>query len=208
MRLPSQPMSLNAAVAGIRGRMIFTMSRKLHHHFVPQYHFRLFTGGDRRIHLASRDGTRIVRFAGIKGQCARHKFYGYESLEDWLGDLETAHAGVYRRVIAMAWDAGSPRLSPDDEHRMREAVMLQRARTPRTARMMASSLDQMMFHAFREHLVALPATPGHDAMIRAINEGRVTLKDSLFTALVMSLGMAMRGASYLRSDVACTTQPD
>jgi hypothetical protein len=42
------------------------VSQKLNHHFVPQYHFRLFAGGKRYIHLASRDVSRFVRFASVK----------------------------------------------------------------------------------------------------------------------------------------------
>jgi hypothetical protein len=86
------------------------LSQKLNHHFVPQYHFRLFTGGKRYIHLASRDGSRFVRFASVKGQCARHKFYGDARVEAWLGNLGQAQEfpsacreGDYERRLAAAY---------------------------------------------------------------------------------------------------------
>ncbi len=124
-------------------RSTTSLSQKLNHHFVPQYHFRLFTGGKRYIHLASRDGARFVSCASIKGQCARHKFYGNERVENWLSNLESRHAAVYRAVIDIAWNARTTPLSHEENHQLREAILLQRCRTPRNARIYASSIDQM-----------------------------------------------------------------
>ncbi len=173
------------------------MSQKLNHHFVPQHHFRLFTGGKRYIHLASRDGSRFIRFASIKGQCARHKFYANERVENWLANLESRHAAVYRAVLDIAWNARTTKLSEEEDHRLREAVLLQRSRTPRHAHLQASAMDQMMLHTYSDHLQALPATPGHQATIEAIQRGRATIKDSQFASLMLSLRMAPRAVAAI-----------
>ena len=166
------------------------MSQKLNHHFVPKYHFRLFTGGKRYIHLASRNGSHFVHFASVKGQCARHKFYGDTQVEDWLSSLESRHAAVYRAIIDIAWNGRTTPLSDEEDYHLREAILLQRSRTPRNARLLASSTDQMMLYTYCEHLKALPTTPERQTTIEAIQRGKATVKNSQFLSLILSLHMA------------------
>lgn len=168
------------------------MSRKLNHHFIPQYHFRIFTGGKRYVHLASRDGSRFVSFASIKGQCARHNFYGDEAVENWLGGLESRHAAVYRAIISIAWNARASSLSNDEDYQLREAILLQRARTPCAARIHASATDRMMLYAYSEYLGALPATPEREAIIKAIQCGEAKISDSLLVTVLIALRVASR----------------
>jgi len=167
------------------------VSRKLSHHFVPQHHFRLFTGGKRYVHLASRDGCRFVQFASVRGQCARHKFYGDERVEGWLSDLESRHASVYRAVLDIAWGERGAFLSNEEDHHLREAILLQRSRTPRNARFLASSTNQMLLYVYSEYLKALPYTPERQATIGAIERGKVVVEDSLFVSLMNSLRVAL-----------------
>ena len=50
------------------------MAANASHHYVPQFYFKLFNGGERLISvLLTKDG-RIIPRASIKGQCTRHKF--------------------------------------------------------------------------------------------------------------------------------------
>ena len=63
------------------------LSNKLNQHWVPQYHLKLFSNGNRYIHLALRDGSCMAFKISIKGQCARHRFYGNEKVEEWLSTL-------------------------------------------------------------------------------------------------------------------------
>jgi len=172
------------------------LRQKLNHHFVPQYHFRLFTNGKRYIHLASRDGSHFVHFASVKGQCARHKFYGDERVENWLSSLESGHAAVYRAVIDIAWN-GRTTLSDEEGHHLREAILIQHNRTPRNARIHASSTDQMALYAYCEYLKALPATPERQATIEAIQRGKATVKNSQFISLMFSLQIAARTAAAI-----------
>ena len=176
---------------------ITSLSEKLSHHFVPKYHFRIFTGGKRYIHLASRDGSRFVRFASIKGQCARHKFYGDENVENWLSNFESHHAAVYRAIIDIAWNARTTPLSDEEDHHLREAILLQHSRTPRNARIHASATDQMMLHTYCEYLKALPAAPERQATIKAIQRGEATIRNSQFINLMFALRIAPRAVKAI-----------
>ena len=154
-------------------------------------------GEKRYIHLASRDGSRFVSSASIKGQCARHKFYGDERVENWLNNLEDRHSAVYRVVIDIAWNMRTTTLSDEEDRHLREAILIQRNRTPRNARIDASSMDQMMLYAYCEHLKALPATPERQATIKAIQHGKATVKDSQFISLMFSIQIASRSVAAI-----------
>ncbi|MDP2899244.1 MAG: DUF4238 domain-containing protein [bacterium] len=164
---------------------------------MPQYHLRLFAGGKRYIHLASRDGSRFVSFASVRGQCARRKFYGNQRVEDWLGRLESRHAAVYRAVVDIAWGVRTSALSEEEHRSLREAILIQRSRTPRKARVVASSIDQMTLYAYCEYLKALPATRERQATITAIERGDVSVKDTQFISLMLSIQTASRAAAAI-----------
>jgi hypothetical protein len=168
------------------------VSHKLNQHFVPQMHLRLFSKGRRYIHLAARDGGRYTERASVRNQCARHKFYGHVDIETWLGRLETSHAVVYRKILALARDSSTTTLSREEDARLRQAILLQRNRTPRDARIQASASDQMTLHAYREYLISLPMTAARQARVNSIERGKATLQGSESTALMMSLSRSVR----------------
>ena len=160
------------------------MGQKLNHHFVPQHHLRLFSGGTGFIRMVTRDGSRVVPKASIRHQCAKHRYYQSDQVENWLGRLETRHAITLRRVVTLA-SQGAPRLSVWDNYYLREAALLQRQRTPRNAQLGASSSDKATLHAFRQHLAGEPRDKDTREALRAIDEGRVTLEGSeAFTVMV------------------------
>ena len=163
--------------------------KKKNNHFVPQHHFRLFTGGKRYINLASRDGSRFAHGASIKHQCARHKFYGNQQVEDWLQGLENRHAPVFRAVKDIAWNTRTTPLSKEENHSLREALLLQHARTPRIAHVMASSMNQMMLHVYCEHLRRLPTTSDRKVVVEAIQHGKATIRNSQAFSLKVSLNL-------------------
>ena len=165
------------------------MGQKQNNHFVPQHHFRLFTGGKRYINVASRDASRFARHASIRHQCARHKFYGNQQVEEWLAELESRHAVVYRAVIDIAWNTRTTPLSDEENQSLREAILLQRIRTPRSARVMASSMEQMMLYGYCEHLKTLPTTSNRKAVIEAIQHGKATIRNSQVLSLEFSLSL-------------------
>lgn len=166
------------------------MSSRLNQHFVPQYHFRLFTGGRRYVHVALRDGSLVAGFASIRGQCARHKLYGDGRVEEWLGVFEGRHSVTSRSVLEIVSERRSTPLSDDESQSLREAMLLQRARTPRYARVHATSYDQMVLDMYKDHLAGQAATARRDEIIRAIESGRARLRNTEATTLLLALEMA------------------
>src|SRR5436853_90242 len=79
------------------------MAKGKNQHFVPQFYFRLFTGGENRIHLLNKKDSRIIRNASIKGQCAKHRFYGSDEIERWLCLLEGQQSVALREIRDLAW---------------------------------------------------------------------------------------------------------
>ena len=148
------------------------MSKRINHHWLPQHHLRLFAGGRPFINLVSRDGVLVVLRAGVRGQCARARFYRDDRLEDWLGTLETRHAPVYRSVVAISAGEREDGLRTAEERTLREAMLVQRARTPRNALVQAQSIDAAMLSTYAEYLGQQPSTTERNAIIRAIREGR------------------------------------
>jgi hypothetical protein len=163
------------------------MSQKLNNHYVPRFHLKLFAAGKSYLSLASRDGKHIVPVASLKKQCARHKFYGNEIIENWLSTLESRHAVAYREAIRIAWDQSGQSLPEIDDSLIRQAVLLQRCRTPRAARINTGALDKMMLSVYREHLLRLPRTIESQIVIDAIERGRAKLLDSEFHSLITSM---------------------
>jgi len=145
-------------------------------------------GGERYVHLAARDGSRFTRFASIRSQCARHRFYGDKRTEDWLHSLEDRHAPVFRAVLDIAWNKRTATLSDEEDRHLREAILLQRSRTPRNARIYASMTDEMILYAYREYLESLPTTPERQAAIKAIQQGKAAVRDSQFITGVLQIG--------------------
>lgn len=142
-----------------------------------------------------------MSYASIRGQCARHKFYGDERVEIWLSNLEARHAAAYRAIIDVAWNKRSAVLSDEEDYFLREAILIQRSRTPSHARILASSTDQMMIHAYWEYLKTLPTTSERRATVEAIERGKVSLKNTQFASLMFSLQLSSRSVAAI-SDLA------
>jgi hypothetical protein len=157
---------------------------------VPQYHLRRFSAGNRFISLASRDGSRVVPRASIRGQCARHLYYQDDEIEIYLGRLESRHSRVMGAIVDHAWDGG-PVLTVLQKYKLREALLLQRNRTPRRASVSASSSDQMILHVFRDYVQHQPQTPESVETLRLIDQGRLSLKSSEPYALLLGLQSAI-----------------
>jgi hypothetical protein len=177
------------------------LREKLNHHFVPQFHFRLFSGGKPYIHVSSRDGSWLACFASIKGQCARHKYYGDQGLEDWLSKREHQYCKVYREVINIAWNGRTEILTQSEDEILREAIVVQRVRTPRHVRSISSGTDQMVLSAYYEYLKESPPSPENQAKMRAIETGKAEVKGTQFQTLMQSISDAPRTSAYI-SDLA------
>jgi hypothetical protein len=163
------------------------LSGRINHHWLPQHHLRLFAGGRPFINLVSRDGNLVVAGAGVRGQCARRRLYRDDRLEESLGVLETRQAPVYRSVAAIASGERNEGLRTREERVLREAMLVQRARTPRNAHVQATSMDAAILSTYADHLEYQTPTAQRRSVIRAIREGKAHLRGSEERSLLNSL---------------------
>lgn len=166
------------------------MSDRLNHHFVPQFHLRLMADGRSHLSLVRRRDGLVVPTAGIRGQCARHKYYGDAKLETELSRLEGRHASAYRAARDHAW-AGGPALTVLQKYRLREGLVLQRNRTPRRALLAVSSMSQFTTHAFKAHVASLPKTPDTLEILKALESGQVTVGPKELFAVALGIQSAI-----------------
>lgn len=78
------------------------MAEKKNQHFVPRCHLKPFTldGEGRAINVFNAERDRAFERAPVKGQCARHYFYGRDLvLENFLQSLEAEYGGVVGAII-------------------------------------------------------------------------------------------------------------
>lgn len=164
---------------------------------MPQFHLRLFTGGKPYIHVAARDGSCLACFAAIKGQCARRRYYGDLGMEEWLSKREYRYAKVYREIINIAWNGSTKFLSQEENALIREAIVMQRVRTPRHISNICSGIDQMILSTYYEHLKESPTTPEQQSKMRAIESGRAEVRNTQSSALMQSISDAPRTAIFI-----------
>ena len=167
------------------------MASKLNQHFVPQYLFRQFSGGERYVHLINKCSSNVIFGASVRGQCARRKYYGEAVVEDFLALLDGRHALAYRAAIREAWSGSATVFSDDELYWLLEGVMLQRARVPRAAENLADGSDKTALYAFREFVKASPDDGMRDRIVAAIDRGEVKLKDHHLESLMHSLKLAL-----------------
>jgi hypothetical protein len=168
------------------------VASKLNHHFVPKYLFRLFSGGEDFIHLVIKASSQLVIGASIRHQCSRHKFYGTDEIEDYLAMLDGRHATAYRAVIRECWSDARSGFTDDEFYWLFEALMLQRARTPRAAEGLAHNSENLALQSFREHVKASPDDGMRDRIVEAIDKGQVTLTQPIIRPLLHSLVLGLR----------------
>lgn len=170
------------------------MSNKLNHHFVPQYFFRQFNGERRYIHLFTLKQAQVIPFAPIRGQCARHKFYGTTEIEDWFSDLEGHHARVLSKLRRYAWDASAPALTQAEIIVLLQAILFQRARTPRACAVLSSGTDDMLLYAYRQNIVTSPSSDRRKCILEAIQAGKARIRDSSLSTVLLSTLIGLRAA--------------
>lgn len=119
-------------------------------------------------------------------------------MEDWLSILESHHAASYRAILQFASESRYGSLRSADDLQLRQALLVQRARTPRNAHIGAQLMDQMLLNPYRDYLQTKPSTPQRDETILAIDQGRASLKNSEFIALILSLKNACKMVKIIK----------
>lgn len=167
------------------------MGARANQHFVPQFYFKMFSGGDRRIHLLHKKDERIVLHASIKKQCARHKFYGSDDIEEALCRLEGQQSAALREIRDLAWSPTPIPLEPHHLARVWEAVMLQRARTELEIEKSTPAHEGLLLTMFTEYLKCAPGIEDRAAILEHIQNGNIRIKQDPQYTIGLSLATAM-----------------
>ena len=127
------------------------MAANASHHYVPQFYFKLFNGGERLISvLLTKDG-RIIPRASIKGQCARHKFYGTAEIEKDFSKLENLHSAALHSLVAVATTSDLTKWSQEHYPWLLQAIAFQRARTMLEVEKEFPAMSSMLLYLFKEY---------------------------------------------------------
>jgi hypothetical protein len=169
-------------------------------HFVPQFYFRLFTAGERRIHVLLKTLERVVMNVSVREQCARHRFYGSEEIESVLSKLEGDHSHALRRILACAWSSTPVPLTPEDFQVVREAVVFQRARTQLELTKVTPERECFMLEIFKQHLL-YQADEMSARIVKEIERGTVKVKVQQQAMVIQSIDIALE-SSALISDLS------
>lgn len=102
------------------------MSTRKNHHFVPQFYFRLFSQDGRSISVLHRQSGKVIASAPIKGQACKAWFYGDDTAEDALSQVEGACSAALRELAALRNPAD---LSAESVELVLVWLALQRSRT-------------------------------------------------------------------------------
>jgi Protein of unknown function (DUF4238) len=167
------------------------VSDRQNHHYVPQFYFRHFTFGERRINLLLKGDGRLVRGASIKHQCARHNFYGSDEIESLFCTLEGRHASAIRSVINAVWDDNAPRLNEEQLGWLFEAVVSQRGRTAIEIEKHARPTESILIEVFKSYLALAPNIKNRAKMIRAVEDGHVRIPNPPLRATLLATQAAM-----------------
>lgn len=175
------------------------MSTGRNQHFVPQYYFRLFSENSRTIHAFLKSPQEVRLDVPIRGQCARHRFYGSKQLESIFSDLENRHAEVVRRTREAAWNPDRLWPSTQGELLLRQAVLFQHARTPLSGDKQKEATETLFTEAFRSYVEK--QDPHNHRIIEALRSGKARVQQNQRSAVLLMIKLAMQSLPLV-SDLA------
>jgi hypothetical protein len=177
------------------------MTEYLNQHFVPQFYFKLFTGGTHRVHVLLKKEHRIIINASIKGQCARHKFYGNRKIESLLSKLEIRQSIAIRKMLELAWSELSDPLNiteiASDISGIWEAVLFQRARTELQIKKESPAMELMYLKSFEHYIEHAPNVEDREQILEGISSGAIRINDTPQNAVMRSIDTAFKNALLL-----------
>jgi hypothetical protein len=145
-------------------------------HFVPKFYFRRFNGGSECIHLLHQRSERIILGAGIRGQCARNKFYSNGESETPFSAVEGGHARTLQYLSEAAWSRTEEDITLEHYNSLLHAILFQRARTLLEIEKDASTIESMTFEMFKEHVRNSPGIEDRDALLEQLESGNIRIK--------------------------------
>jgi len=107
--------------------------------------------------------------ASIRGQCARHKFYGNRAVESQLAKFENKHRIAIRKMIELAWSESYTPTNiseiASDISPIWEAVLFQHARTELQIKKDSPALESMCLEYFKNYLEHTPNVECRDQIL-------------------------------------------
>lgn len=177
------------------------MTDYVNQHFVPQFYFKLFTLGDRRIHVLLKKDNQIKLNASIKGQCARHKFYGNREIEKLFSKIEGRHSAAINKMLELAWPISTcsinvPEIAPDISF-IWEAVLFQRARTELRIKKDSPAIESMCLELLKNYIEHEPGIEDREKILEHISSGEVCIKSSPQKMAMLSIDVALKGTELI-----------
>jgi hypothetical protein len=172
------------------------MPENANQHYVPQFYFKLFNGGKRHICVLLTKEGRIIPAAPVKGQCARHTFYGSVEIEKMFSHLEGRHAPTLRALVEMATTSDLTSFSDDNWPWVLNAVVIQHARTLLEVEKEMPAMIAMQLHMFKEHLRQLPDEDGKE-VLGAIERGEIELTEDPTATVLKQIQSALNSSMLL-----------
>lgn len=173
------------------------MAGHINQHYVPQYYFKLFTGGRSHVCAMFTVDGRLVPAAPIRGQCARDLFYGSVEVEKAFSQLEGQHAEALRALIDVAATDDPAKFSEDHFGWLLQAVAFQRSRTLLEVEKEGPAEKAMFLHAFFEHVRRTKPPEEADMLLGAIERGEVEIVEDPAVTVRRQIGVALENAALL-----------
>ena len=173
------------------------MAAKANQHFVPKFFFRLFNRRERYIHLASKRDSKIVKYASIRHQCARHKYYGSKEFEDFLEKFDGRHSIALNRLISDLQGGGDVPIAFDQMQSIFEFLSLQRARVPRAAEKIASMNRQLTLGFLADILNTEPHTVRNEKILDAISDDTINLIEDPLGNIMLAMESGLKSWKLL-----------
>lgn len=173
------------------------MPENANQHYVPQFYFRQFNGGTERICVLLLKNGRIVPTAPIKGQCARHMFYGTPEIEKQFSHLEGQHAAAFRALIMAATTGDVARFSNDHLPALLQAILFQRARTMLEVEKISPAMESMLLHVFKGYVRETQPPERLDEFLGPIERGEVQIIENPTVTVFRQIRVAFESSLLL-----------
>lgn len=174
-------------------------------HFVPQFYFKLFTRGDRRIHFLFKKKNQIILNASIRGQCAHHGFYGSREIESFFSKLEIKQSIAIRKMLELVWFGSSAPLNINeialDMSAICNATIFQHARTELQIKKESPAIESMYLECFKNYLKHSPNIENrehfYEQFIEHVAKGNVHIKEKPQKTVMRSISVALERTSLI-----------
>ena len=179
-------------------RIATLMAQHDNQHFVPKFYFRQFNGGTECIQVFCPTKNRLIRDAPIKGQCAQHRFYGNDEIENVLCGLESSHRCALRYLIDAAWATTPlPQQTGEQHALMLQAVLFQKSRTVKEAQKRAARTSAFTTKLFSEYLKRSEKNERKDEMLKLFDSGAAKITTPLSHLLLESIADSLLNGMLL-----------